>query len=321
MSDIELGVLTEVPLREVWRGEATHFTPWLSDNLQALSDKLGMELTVETTEGSVGDFSADIVAKDLATRSVVVIENQFGQTDHQHLGQIITYAAGLRASTVIWVAENIRPEHKVAIDLLNQGMKGILKLYALELRILKIDESRPAPVFNLICEPEESDSAGSIVLPSERELKYKAFFQNLIDELRLLQFTRARRAQPQSWYTFSSERSNVYTYAVSFARGRNVRCEIYLDYNDQTSTKELFDELVKLKSEIEAELDTPLSWERLDGKNASRIALYRPGSIDSTTEDLEEIKQWSINMLQRLKKVMPERISRALHSISDRNVK
>lgn len=145
---MELGKIQNVFLKELWPGEATHFTPWLAQNLDVLADKLGMDLELEATEVSIGDFSADIIAIDLATNKRVIIENRFGSTDHRHLGQLITYSSVLGAGVVVWIAETIRPEHKSAIDFLNQNLKETLRLYAVEASIIRIDESKPAFILN-----------------------------------------------------------------------------------------------------------------------------------------------------------------------------
>jgi len=128
----ELGKVKTLPLKELWSGESTQFTPWLSDNLDILAEKLGMDLELDKVEGSIGDFSADIIARDLSTNRLVIIENQFGNTDHRHLGQLLTYSSVLGASIVVWIAETIRSEHKSAIDFLNQNLRDSLRLYALE---------------------------------------------------------------------------------------------------------------------------------------------------------------------------------------------
>lgn len=315
MDSANLGLIKSVPIKQVWPGEATDFTPWLANNLQQLAEKLGMELTPESTEVSVGDFSADIIARDLSTGRLVVIENQFGQTDHRHLGQIITYAAGLRANTVVWIAETIRPEHRVAIDLLNQGLKTTLRFYAVEISVIQIDDSRPAFTLDVICEPEDNESISSTGQISERGQKYQTFFQSLIDDLYSLQFTKARKAQPQNWYTFSSENTDIFTYAVSFAQHRRVRSEIYIDCGNEKRNKQVFDALLAERSQIEAAIGSELEWERLDRRRASRVALYRPGRIDSSSEELEEIKQWAIASLQRFKLVFPSRIEIAWSSL------
>jgi hypothetical protein len=137
------------------------------------------------------------------------------------------------------------------------------------------------------------------------------FFQGLIDELNVRHFTRARKAQPQNWYTFTSENSNVFTYAVSFAQHRRVRTEIYIDSGDTEKNKRLFDALVTQKQAVESAMGSELTWERLDEKRASRIALYRAGSIESPTEELQDIQLWAIASLERLKSVFPSLINSA----------
>jgi len=103
----EFGKLKRVPLRDLWKHEGTDFTPWLAANIGALGAALGLELELLEREAAVGDFSLDLLARDLGSSRKVIIENQLTQTDHDHLGKLITYAAGFGASVVVWVAESI----------------------------------------------------------------------------------------------------------------------------------------------------------------------------------------------------------------------
>ena len=117
----ELGKIERVDdIREYWPKEANDFTPWLARNISLLGDALGMELEAEEQEAPVGNFSMDILAQDLQTNRPVVIENQFGATDHRHLGQLLTYATGIEADVVVWIAEEFRDEHRATLDYLNQ---------------------------------------------------------------------------------------------------------------------------------------------------------------------------------------------------------
>ncbi len=96
-----LSRLQQVPIREVWPTEPQGFTPWLAspENRPLLGAAIGLRLELQSTEEAVGDFRADIVCKTIPEGELVLIENQFGQTGHTHLGQILAYAAGLESVT------------------------------------------------------------------------------------------------------------------------------------------------------------------------------------------------------------------------------
>lgn len=118
-TSIKLSKISKVELRDCWSNEATDFTPWLAEeeNLALLADTLGMnELEVKGREEHVGPFRADILCVESGSDRLVLIENQLEKTNHNHLGQILTYAAGLNAVTIIWIAESFTEEHRAAID-------------------------------------------------------------------------------------------------------------------------------------------------------------------------------------------------------------
>ena len=305
---MELGTIQPVSLKALWPGEATHFTPWLAQNLEVLGRKLGMDLELQSTEVAAGDFSADIVARDLSTNKLVVIENQYGGTDHRHLGQLITYASVLNAGAVVWIAESIRPEHKSAMDFLNQNLKESLALFAVEATAIRIDNSKPAFVLTVVSMPSEASviSGEAVQQSSEKMEKYRAYFQGLIDELREShKFTNARTGQPQNWYTFASSNSRIYTFSTSFSQGGKVRVELYLDSGDKAKNEQLFDCLLASREQIESGIGSELTWERLDNRRACRVAIYRDGDIDADSETLANIKQWTIENLLRFKSVFP----------------
>jgi uncharacterized protein DUF4268 len=308
---VELGTVKKLQLKQLWTGESTQFTPWLSEHLPVLAEKLGMDLELEKTEASAGDFAVDIIARDLSTNQIVIIENQFGNTDHRHLGQLLTYSSVLNAAVVVWIAETVRPEHKSAIDFLNQNLKESLRLFALEASLIKIDESKPAFLLNIVSQPPDQSIVGQDGSQQITETgeKYRAYFQVLIDELReKYKFTNARAAQPQNWYSFASENSRLYKYGTSFATGQRVRTEIYIDCGDKSKNEQLFDCLHSQKEQIEGELGFSLTWERLEDKRACRVTTYRDGEIDADSDGLAEIKQWAIERLLKLKAVFPKRI-------------
>jgi hypothetical protein len=305
------GVLKWVDVRLLWPNEALDFTPWLARNLAVLGDALGLDLELRLQEAPVGAFSLDLLAHDLGRDRAVVIENQLEPTNHDHLGKLLTYAAGHDAGVAVWVASEFREEHRQALDWLNQRTDVNTDFYGVVIEALQIDDSRPAPNFRLVAAPNEwrKTNVAASANPSPRAKAFQVFFQDLIDRLRTQHtFTQARKAQPVAWYSFSSGVGGV-RYSVYFAGGGVVQAEVYIDRGDAVWNKWLFDALYAQRDAIEAEFGEPLEWERLDNRRASRIAAKRPGRIDDPAETLEEIKNWAIDRLLRLKKVIGPRVA------------
>jgi hypothetical protein len=157
MSTNNLGRLEKIELREAWQSESSHFTPWLAqpENLKLLEDAIGNQLEMERTEQSVGPFRADILCKDIVTGNWVLIENQLENTDHTHLGQLLTYAAGLSAATIVWIAKRFTDEHRAALDWLNEKTPEEINFFGLKLELWRIGNSPVAPKFNVVCKPNE----------------------------------------------------------------------------------------------------------------------------------------------------------------------
>lgn len=313
-----LSKIKHLGLRDIWAKEAGDFTPWLADNIKDLGEALGMDLELQEKEADVGDFSLDLLAKDSNGR-IVVIENQLAQTDHDHLGKLLTYAAGFDATAVVWVAESIREEHRQALDWLNQRTDAKTDFFGVVVEVLQIDDSNPAVNFKLVALPNEwqkpkRSRAAAIV--STRGEAYRNYFQPLIDELREKhRFTGARIAQPQNWYSFSSGVSYA-SFGAVFVSNNRVRVEVYIDYGDSESNKALYDWLYKRKDEVERLLGFPLHWDRLDEKQACRISTDRSGSIQNDDEELEQIRKWQIEKLLIFKKVFGPLLKEGVRSIT-----
>ena len=149
----ELGNLEQVDLRQAWPHEARSFTPWLSENIEMLSSVIGIPLELEGQEVAVEQFSADILARNPRDDSRVLIENQLEQSDHGHIGQIMTYLAGLDVNTVIWIAAGFREPHLSAIRWLNDHTIEPFAFFAIKLSIVRIADSPMAPVFEVVVKP------------------------------------------------------------------------------------------------------------------------------------------------------------------------
>ena len=303
---VDLAKIERVDLREIWPNEAADFTPWLAteENLSQLGEALGLELELQEQEASVGAFSLDLLVRDIGNGRPVIIENQLTATDHTHLGQILTYAAGHDVGTIVWIAKEFRDEHRAALDYLNSRTAEDTDFFGVVVEVWKIDDSRPAPHFDPVVTPNEwrKDRVGKQGdgRTSERNEKYREFFQSLIDTSREKHGFKDRTAPRGNWFDTSSGFAGV-LYRLTFSSS-GARVEVYIDRGKEWN-KRLFDKLEGRKETIESKLGESLSWERLDNRAASRIAVYRPGTIGDDPERLDEIRKWMIERLLAFKGV------------------
>jgi hypothetical protein len=155
-AQVQLGKITPVDPRIVWPKEEKDFTPWLADNIGELSEAVGIELEVKEKEKKVGNYELDIYAVDKDNPdNVIIIENQLTETDHKHLGQLMAYAAGLDARFVIWICPEIRDEHKVTIEWLNQITTESVGFFLVRVEVIRVDNSLPAVRFEVEVAPSE----------------------------------------------------------------------------------------------------------------------------------------------------------------------
>lgn len=309
---LELGTIKKVSVREVWPNEAANFTPWLASNLQLLSETLGLELELQRAEAPVGGYSLDILATDVGSDRLVVIENQFGDTDHDHLGKLLTYAAGFDAYAIVWISERFRDEHREALDMLNRRTNEETVFFGIEIEVQRIDDSRPAPNFDIVVAPNDwrkqnlSRQQGGTT--SERGERYRSFFQSLIDELREAGFTYRSSAQASNSSDFSSNVGGV-RYISHFQEFGTVRVAVYIDRSDPGWNKHLFDQLKESSTTLESELGEELEWNYADWRRSCAIQVTRPGSIDDDRDTLDEVHQWMVEQLLKFKEVFGPRLA------------
>ena len=317
MTTPNLAKIEMVDLREAWPNEARDFTPWLAENIAELGEALGMDLELQGTEAAVGGYSLDVLATDLNQNRPVIIENQLETTDHDHLGKLLTYAAGHDANVIVWLSKDFRDEHRAALDWLNQRTGEDTQFFGVVVELLRIDDSRLAPQFRTVSNPNgwRKEAAARLIsktsaTTSPRAEKYRAFFQQLIDTLREdHKFTNARKGQPQSYYNFSMGYGWRVTYGVRFAWNETVTVEVYIDSQSKDWNAWLFHELHDSRNEIERALDKPLEWDIVENRKSCRIAVIDPGSIEADEAALSGVHDWMVENLLRFKDVFGPRLA------------
>jgi len=295
MNTNNLGRLERVELRDIWISEATDFTPWLArkENLEILGETLGIDLELEAQERPVGPFRADILCKDVGTDRWVLIENQLERTDHVHLGQLLTYASGLEAVTIVWIAARFTEEHRSTLDWLNRITDESFRFFGLEVELWRIGDSPAAPKFNIVSKPNDwSHSVAQAARAideaelSETRVMQRAYW-GAFDQVLAASggpVSGGKKPQPQSWMAYPIGRSSVTVNAVMVRTKKQVRAELYLS---GAKAKAFFHLLAAQKNEIERELGFALDWEELPAGQDSRISI----SLDDA--DLENEADWT----------------------------
>jgi Domain of unknown function (DUF4268) len=302
-----LGRLERVELRAVWLFEGRDFTPWLAreDNIALLSDAIGLDLAVESTEKGVGPYRADILCKDTGSGDWVLIENQLERTDHIHLGQLLTYAAGLEAATVVWVARNFTEEHRAAMDWLNQITDIRFNFFGLEIELWRISDSPVAPKFNVVSKPNdwskvvrqaaESSAAGNLSENQQLHLDFWTQFKQFMDERN--NSLRVSKPSTDYWQNVSLGRG---AFLLSAQNGmRDGRSSVML-WIGGPQKQAFYHLLLARKSELEQLLGFgALKWEELPKNKESHVVLVRT-SRPTDRSTWPELDLWFAQTLEKM---------------------
>lgn len=285
---LNLAKLKEIKdLRKVWPHEALDFTPWLAEeeNLSILADAVGLEITVNETESSVGDFNVDIFATETGTDRKIIIENQLEDTNHDHLGKLITYASGKSADIIIWVVKKAREEHRSAIEWLNNHTDENIAFFLLEIKLYQIGNSDIAVKFDVIEKPNDwvKEIKRSISNSATLQARYDywvAFNDYAFKNSGFAKSFNKRKANTDHWMSLSVGSSSCNITLSQIRKYNNLLVEWYI-----SDDKDLYHKLYDNRDTIEKEMGIYLEWNELPEKKASRIIAY-------TTVDFENKDNW-----------------------------
>lgn len=303
MTKVELGKIEQVSVREVWPHEALDFTKWLAqdENLAQLGDACSIELELVDTESAVGSFSVDIFAREVGSGRKVVIENQLEDTNHDHLGKIITYAAGKGADVVIWVVARARDEHRKAIEWLNEHTDEGCSFFLVEIEVWRIGDSPMAPRFHVVESPNEwarAEKTKDGLGETDRvKLEYWQVCRDLAaDNDVFSKVMRPRKALPQHWMDLSVGSSKYHLVLVIDTRRRRIGVEVC------ATNPGLGQFVLSCREELEQALG--LSGTPYD-KKSKGIRFYRDGcNIKGVREKWPEFIGWQLDRVMVLREAM-----------------
>ena len=293
---MELGKLEKIELREVWRHEALDFTRWLAkkENIAILSKEIGIDIEVIETEMSVGRYNVDIYARDIESNKRIVIENQLENTNHDHLGKMLVYAAGLDADIAIWVVKDVNEEHRQAIEWLNDNSFEKINIFLVKVELWQIDNSPIAPKFQVICEPNnwakvlKQQSKDNI---TDLELRQMEYWQGFVDYAKSKDKTYiSQRPSIYNWYVIRIGSTDYKIKLVHSVNSDIMRCQLEI-FNDS-----IYKKLEQYRTEIDNKING-LEWEYLEDRKVNRI------SCNYSSKDNASSYVWLLDMVDRFKEV------------------
>jgi Domain of unknown function (DUF4268) len=307
---LTLGRLEPVDLRSLWAHEAWDFTPWLFQNRDYLAEALGIELEFDAAEVAVGRFSLDLSGRDLTNAAVLAVENQLGPSDHGHLGQLLTYTAGTDAATIVWIAPMIYPEHRAALDWLNNNTPEHVRFFGIELKAVRIGNSSPALQLDVVCRPNDwtkaSKSAQRGAQPSEKGAAYFRFWELLIQRIAAEHptWTTARQSSTRSWLIVGYLTRDC-GYAFAFTRERRLRHELYIDANDKVRNLAILNAIRTHVATQAPDYLASMTFEELQSRRAKRVATYYPAEADVRNEaEWPQYMEWLLKAGSEMRRAL-----------------
>src|SRR3989344_725305 len=288
-----LAKLKKVDLRDVWTHEATDFTNWLAqqENLDLLSEEIGIEIKPIKTEANVGSFRVDILAEEGSSGRKIIIENQLEDTNHDHLGKLITYASGYGAEIIIWIVRDVREEHQSAIEWLNEHTDEKTGFWLIKVELWQIEGSNPAPKFEIMVSPNEwaktiksSPAGGELSETKLQQLDFWTKFKDYVKN-RDPRANFGRSPSAQHWFNVSMGNSDAHVALTMNSIKNLLGCEIYIN-----RSKDLFHFLQERKDEIEKEIGEQIDWG--DAAIASRIKIHKEASDVFKQSEMEQYFAW-----------------------------
>lgn len=297
--------ITRLKTKDVWQYEDRDLTPWLTENIDVIGDVIGIQLTNAFREQSTGSFNVDIRAEDLEG-NIAIIENQFGNSDHDHLGKLITYLSAFEAKTAIWIVEVPRNEHINAINWLNEGSNGC-KFFLLKLEAIQIGDSEPAPLLTKIVGPSKEALDLGQVKKEDAErfnLRY-SFWEQFLSRAKKngLSSFNAISVSKDSWVgATSGVRGLSY---VAWVNQYSTRIELRIDRGKGSEEENLkiLNDLKDHTQEIEKIFGEQLQWEDLEGYRVCSVRKdYEEGGYKNSQEEINLITEKVVNAMMRLEK-------------------
>lgn len=299
-------------LRSIWPTEPD-FSDWLAkeDGLALIAEDLGLNVEDAKRESRPGDYPADIVGHALGDeKHIIVIENQFGKTNHDHLGKLLTYAAMHSAMTGVWISEHVSPDHRKVVDWLNDNTPSQVSFYLAQLKAYKIGDSAVAPQLDVLCRPNiqaklrrAEDATQSTETGAWRERAWEEILNYIADKNPPF---KVQSPSDDHWSNISIGRSGFWIGLTLVPKNQNIGCELSMNVSWK---REAFAQLLSQRQAIEAEIGAILDWREMPERKSARILLE--AHIDpKDSNNMELVNEWMHEKSLAFYKAFHNRIKR-----------
>lgn len=299
-------------VKEVWPTEPGYFTPWLLAHSEVLSRAIGVDVQLRAREHLVGAYSLDLIGTEVENPDrTVIVENQYGPTDHRHLGQLLTYAGGTDPTTVVWIAEDFRDEHRAALDWLNAQAGEHVKFFGLRLTVVSVEgapQHLVAPRLQLVVQPndwvvgtKQAVEGGQGL--SAKQLTYRAYWTALETEVQKRGWT-AGHAPAENWWNFSAGISGA-GWGLNFSLA-GARVELFLGDKDPAVNLRRWTALREHAATIDAALPEPVVFDELSGKKGCRVEVVLAGTSVDAEDSWADHQTWMLDRLTMLRAVVDQ---------------
>ena len=263
-----------------------------------------MELELDAQEINVGGFRADLRCKNTVDDSWVLIENQLEATDHRHVGQLLTYAAGLDAHTVIWIAKTFRQEYRAMLDWQNRITDERYRFFGIEVKVWQIEDSARAVQFDVVSSPNDWSRGVSrdtqhaanqeLSETQQRQVRYWTGLREHMNDNG--SSVNCPAPTTRNYLQFSIGRTTFTVQAWVASSKREIGIRLYMAGDFSKAHYHLLKEQQK---EIHDEFGEPLEWNELPTSERSRISLSKQDTDPLDENNWPQQYKWFTAKLER----------------------
>jgi hypothetical protein len=300
---VNINKISKIPLKEEFPHEAHDFTPWLKKNLHYIEEELHLKFGDNAlTEVEVGRYSCDVFVETVDGKKVV-IENQFERADHPHLGKMLTYAAGLDADMLIWIAEEFGDEEIATLNWLNSiSPEETPVFFAVQIGLIKIGSSEPGLDIDIIVQPDKWSK--KVIKRKNENMKAEKYFgiwNNFIEYFSNKRNELKTKPTPRTNWINIPSKTKDFEFTFMFAEGKTPAIQLWIGRSTQEENEVIFNKLKEHQHDLVDALPN-LIWVNDPTNKSKKIMFLRDKDYNFSEEEQEDVFEWFVQAMEKFEK-------------------